>query len=86
MCLYCAVGQDSQGALARRARVLALLALVEHPDGIPGDAALRLGREILALVGTEPAIRRCEALAPPAPVDSGAVPIPGSLRRDIHHE
>ena len=67
MCLRCAMGRDGQGDPARRARVLALLALVEHPEALPADAALRLGHEILSLVGTEPSLLRCEALAPTIP-------------------
>ncbi|MGH7081409.1 MAG: hypothetical protein ACREFV_02965 [Acetobacteraceae bacterium] len=86
MCLCCAVGPETQGALGCRARVLALLALVEHSAGIPGDAALRIGQEILALVGAEPAIRRCEAVLPAGPVESGAVAVPVPLRGSSHHE
>ena len=48
MCLLCAAGLDGQ-RLARRAHVLQLLALVEHPDALPAAAALRLAREVLAL-------------------------------------
>jgi hypothetical protein len=48
MCLLCAAGSDGQ-RLARRAYVLQLLALVEHPDALPAEAALRLVGEILAL-------------------------------------
>ncbi len=72
MCLRCGFGRDSQDALAHRARVLALLALVERPEAIPADAALRLGQEILALVGAEPAARRCEPVAPAGPADASA--------------
>ena len=48
MCLRCAAGLDGQD-LVRRAHVLQLLALVEHPDALPAGAALRLAREALAL-------------------------------------
>jgi hypothetical protein len=41
MCVLCAAGPGSQ-TLARRANVLQLLALVEHPDALPANAALRL--------------------------------------------
>lgn len=66
MCLLCA---DDAGdrALARRAHVLQLLALVEHPDALPADAVLRLGREIMTLMRQEPGLRRCDPVAPPAP-------------------
>ena len=73
MCLRCMIDPDRQGALARRTHVLALLALVEHPEAIPADAALRLGQEILALVGIEPVFRRCEAVVPNEPVDTESV-------------
>ncbi len=67
MCLLCESGLGSDGDLARRARVLRLLALIEHPDALPTDAALRLGQEILALIRREPAQRRCDSVAPPGP-------------------
>lgn len=72
MCLRCVFGPDSHGALAHRAHVLALLALVEHPEAIPAGAALRLGREILTLVGAEPADWRCETVAPTDSADASA--------------
>ena len=64
MCLLCAVGAGDR-ALAERAHVLQLLALMEHPDALPADAALRLGREIMALIRPEQGLRRCEAVTPP---------------------
>ena len=64
MCLLCAAGSEGQ-RLARRAHVLQLLALVEHPDALPAEAALRLAREVLALTQAERAGRRCEPVAPP---------------------
>jgi hypothetical protein len=64
MCLLCAAGVDGQ-KLARRAHVLQLLALVEHPDALPAEAALRLAREVLALTQGERTGRRCEPVAPP---------------------
>ena len=66
MCLLCAAGVDSQ-KLARRAHVLQLLALVEHPDALPAEAALRLARELLALTQPERTGRRCDPVAPPEP-------------------
>lgn len=65
MCLRCAAGLDGQD-LVRRAHVLQLLALVEHPDALPADAALRLAREALALTPAEQAGRRCDPVVPPA--------------------
>ena len=63
MCLLCAAGLDGQ-RLAQRAHVLQLLALVEHPDALPADAALRLAQEILALTQAERTGRRCDARGP----------------------
>lgn len=68
MCLRCVFGPDSQDIPAQRAHVLALLALIEHPDAIPANAALRLGKEILTFVGAEPVVRRCEMVPADAPV------------------
>ena len=63
MCVLCAERGD-EASLARREHVLQLLALVEHPDALPPGAALRLGREIMALMRAEPGLRRCEAVSP----------------------
>jgi hypothetical protein len=67
MCWFCKTGQDRDGSLAHRAHVLQLLALLEHPDALPADAALRLGREILALSRSEPTLLRCDPVAPSGP-------------------
>jgi len=67
MCVLCAFGLGNDGDLARRARVLRLLALIEHPDALPADAGLRLGREIMALIRPESGVRRCDPVAPPEP-------------------
>jgi hypothetical protein len=61
MCLLCAAESDDRD-LARRSHVLHLLALVEKPDALPADAALRLAQEILVLTGTAGATRRCEEI------------------------
>jgi hypothetical protein len=66
MCLLCADGSGDR-ALAQRAHVLQLLALVEHPDALPADAALRLGQEIMTLIRPEPSLRRCDPIASPGP-------------------
>lgn len=66
MCVLCQAGA-SEDDLARRRRVLQLLALVEHPDALPAEAALRLGREVVALIGGAPGPRRCEAVAAQEP-------------------
>jgi hypothetical protein len=51
---------------AGRAHVLQLLALVEHPDALPAEAALRLAGEILELIREERTERRCEPVTPPS--------------------
>lgn len=65
MCALCAAG--SSQAQTRRTHVLQLLALIEHPDALPANAALRLGRELLALTRPDAAGRRCDPVLPPAP-------------------
>ncbi|MDB5372680.1 MAG: hypothetical protein JWP04_1322 [Belnapia sp.] len=64
MCLLCSDGYEGR-RLAQRTHVLQLLALVEHPDALPAEAALRLAREVLALTRAEEAGRRCDPVAPP---------------------
>ena len=60
MCLLCESRSVKDADMARRFRVLQLLALVEHKDALPTDAALRLGQEILALIGPGLSLRRCD--------------------------
>ncbi len=64
MCLLCAVA-GSDRTLAQRAQVLQLLALIELPDALPADAVLRLGQEIMTLIGPDSGLRRCDAVTPP---------------------
>ena len=66
MCLLCAAGSEDRDR-ARRAYVLQLLALVEHPDALPPEAALRLAREILVLAQADRTGRRCDPVVPPEP-------------------
>jgi hypothetical protein len=47
--------------------VLQLLALIEHPDALPADAVLRLGREIMMLIRPDAGSLRCDPVAAPAP-------------------
>lgn len=68
MCLLCAEGGNGTD-VARRARVLQLLTLVEHPDALPADDALRLAREILTLTQAEPGGFRCDPVSPDADLD-----------------
>ena len=65
MCVLCEFGSGSNKDLARRRHLLQLLALVEHPDALPADAALRLGQEILMLLRPETGSRRCDPVGPP---------------------
>lgn len=64
MCLLCAADPEAAGETARRVHVLQLLALVEHPDGLPEGAALRLSREIMALIASAPDLRRYDPVTP----------------------
>jgi hypothetical protein len=50
-CPHCADGIDPD--LARRKRVLQLLALIEHPTALPPDAALRIAQELLVWIGQD---------------------------------
>jgi hypothetical protein len=62
MCLLCNSASDHRN-LVRRTHVLQLLALIEDPDMLPADAALRLAQEILDLTWTEEK-RRCDPVSP----------------------
>jgi hypothetical protein len=62
MCLLCVVDTDIAGDEIRRVHVLRLLALVEQPDALPHDVALRLSREILAIIGTAKVPFRCASV------------------------
>lgn len=66
MCRYCAadVPQD-------HTRILQLLALLEHPDALPAEAALRIAGELLSWTGETPPRFRCEAIVRPGnPMDA----------------
>ena len=64
MCVLCAAGSDGQ-RFARRTHVLQLLALIEHPDALHAEAALRLAREVLMLSQAERTERECNPVTPP---------------------
>ena len=66
MCLWCTTESDGRN-LVRRAHVLRLLTLVEHPDALPTEAALRLAQEVLALAEAEKTKRQCDLVAPLGP-------------------
>ncbi len=58
MCPHCADGVDRD--LARRKRVLQLLALIEQPGALPAAAALRIGQELLAWIAQDESNFRCD--------------------------
>jgi hypothetical protein len=61
MCPHCA---DGSGYVdAHCARILQLLALIEHPDALPAGDALRIAGELLAWAGQEEPGLRCEPVA-----------------------
>jgi hypothetical protein len=57
----CASCADRIGEDRERRRQLQLLALLEHPDALPAELALRLARKLLALTGHRSAFR-CESI------------------------
>lgn len=80
MCLLCVTAAEGSSAFQRRAYMLQLLALIEHPDALPADAALRLGRDILALAESERAAPRCEAILDSAPISCDFEPAGERIR------
>jgi hypothetical protein len=66
MCILCASKPEGNPATACRSRVLQLLALLEHPDALQANLALRLGRQLLALTQPRRPALRCDAIASPA--------------------
>ncbi len=68
MCVLCVQGPGRRAA--DHARIVDLLALVEHPDALAADAALRIARDLLAWAGPAGSRIRCDAVkAPVAPPD-----------------
>jgi hypothetical protein len=61
-CPHCADGVDPD--LARRKRVLQLLALLEHPTALPADSALRIAQELLTWSAQEGSNDRLESVVP----------------------
>jgi hypothetical protein len=57
----CANCRGWTGDGRERVRQLHLLALLEHPDALPAELALRLARDLLALNGHRSAFR-CETV------------------------
>jgi hypothetical protein len=70
MCQYCAAG--SPQPRMDHARVLHLLAMIEHPDALPAEAVLRIANELLAWVGPSQSRLRCEVVPPETPIDNVA--------------
>ena len=64
LCLLCTARLENR-SLQDRVHVLQLLALIEHPDALPTEAALRLAGEILELIRVGRTERRCEPVPPP---------------------
>ena len=62
MCLRCANSLGPLGDVARL-HVLDLLALIEDPDALPHEAALRISREIMTILGPPHRPLRCDDLA-----------------------
>ncbi len=60
MCRFCAA--DSFPDSPDRTHVLQLLALIEHSDALPAQAALRIAGELLAWTGEAQPRFRCEAI------------------------
>lgn len=65
-CPHCA--DRSSAVLAQRSRVLQLLALIEHPDALPRDAALRIAGELLCWLDADKSMFATSE-ATPAPLE-----------------
>lgn len=64
MCFRCVTGIGVNADAAHRLHVLDLLALIEHADALPCDAALRVGRELLAILDLHPDRFQCHPVTP----------------------
>ncbi len=60
MCLLCMDGMDRFTSAGRRLQILQLLALIEHPDALSHKAALRISREIMAVIDPPDGRLRCD--------------------------
>jgi hypothetical protein len=63
MCMLCR-GAEDQGSVPR-GHLLRLLSLLEHPDALHPEQALRLGRQLIATLDGNARLQ-CEAVAAPA--------------------
>lgn len=61
MCQFCAPGASR--FTADRTRVFHLLAMIERPDALPAEAALRIAGALLAWAGQSDRGLRCEVPA-----------------------
>jgi hypothetical protein len=62
MCILCASRPEGDPVRASQSSILQLLALLEHPDALPADLALRLARQLLRLTQPEHPVLRCDAV------------------------
>ena len=69
MCMLCRAAEDQGGV--PRGQVLRLLSLLEHPDALHPEQALRLGRQLIATLDGDARLQ-CEAVAAPAPAPAQA--------------
>jgi hypothetical protein len=74
MCILCR-GAEDKGSVPR-AHVLRLLSLLEHPDALRPEQALRLGRQLMSTLGADARLR-CGA------VDTAAVAVEQTKRRTV---
>jgi hypothetical protein len=74
MCMLCR-GAEDEGRVPR-AHVLRLLSLLEHPDALSPEQALRLGRQLMSTLGADAQLR-CKA------VDAPAVAVDQTRRRSV---
>jgi hypothetical protein len=62
MCILCASKPEGSAVTVSQRRALQLLDLLEHPDALPADLALRLAGQLLALTQPERRAFQCEAV------------------------
>jgi hypothetical protein len=62
VCILCTFKSEGNPVTASQSRVLQLLALLEHPDALPADLALRLAGQLLEVTQPERPALRCDAV------------------------
>ena len=65
MSVLCEHGEAEDELMARRQHVLQVFALLEHPDALPAEVALRLRYEVRALTRLPSPQLRSDAALPP---------------------